>query len=153
MASTGKTQRLRLNQWVLTDALRMEDFNRDNLNIDEYVKHMANAAFGSYTGDGRHGAGAPIGFSFDFMPILVIISGRGGSADSAQLVETAAVLMKNHSSAGFTVGINGQAKNIDLNCSWNGGTVSFYSEATGEYAANEQLNALGETYNYIAIGL
>lgn len=153
MASSNKTARLHLNQWSLTDALRMEDFNRDNLNIDEAVKHMANAAYGSYTGDGRCGASAPIGFSLDFMPVLIVISGKGGSADSSQLVETTAVLMKNRSSAGYTVSIGGQAKNIGLVCSWDGKTVTFYSEAEGEYAAHEQLNASGETYNYVAIGL
>lgn len=34
MSSSGKTAHLGLNQWVLTDPFRMEDFNEDNLKID-----------------------------------------------------------------------------------------------------------------------
>lgn len=153
MASSNKTPRLHLNQWALTDALRMEDFNRDNLILDEAFRYSANISFGSYTGDGRCGAGAPTYFSFDFMPILIIISGKGGYADSPELAETSVVLMKNSSSAGYTVSVGGQTRNIDLNCSFDGTIASFYSESSGAYAASEQLNALGETYHYAAIGL
>lgn len=153
MASSSKTTRLHLNQWALTDALRMEDFNRDNQLIDEAFKHKANIVYGSYTGDGRQGSDGAINFSFDFMPVLIVISGKGGSADSAELAETSVALLKNRSSAGYTVSIGGEAKNIDLCCTWNGSSVSFYSDSTGSYTDHEQLNALGETYNYAAIGL
>ena len=37
MASTNKTAKLGLNQWVLTDPLLMEDMNADNQKIDEAV--------------------------------------------------------------------------------------------------------------------
>ena len=37
MASTNKTAALGLNQWVLTDPFRMEDFNEDNRKIDTAV--------------------------------------------------------------------------------------------------------------------
>ncbi|MEG1166411.1 MAG: hypothetical protein RSD68_08355, partial [Oscillospiraceae bacterium] len=46
MASTNKTANLGLNQWVLSDPLRMEDFNEDNRKVDAalgaqpYVKLM-----------------------------------------------------------------------------------------------------------------
>lgn len=34
MSSTNKTEKLQLNQWVLTDPFNMEDFNSDNAKID-----------------------------------------------------------------------------------------------------------------------
>lgn len=38
MASTNKTPRLGLSQWVLSDPFRMEDFNEDNQKIDDGFK-------------------------------------------------------------------------------------------------------------------
>ena len=38
MASTNKTPRLGLSQWVLSDPFRMEDFNQDNAKIDDGFK-------------------------------------------------------------------------------------------------------------------
>ena len=37
MASTNKTEHLSLNQWVLTDKPRMDDFNSDNQKLDQAV--------------------------------------------------------------------------------------------------------------------
>ncbi|MGI5985739.1 MAG: hypothetical protein GXY01_10115 [Clostridiales bacterium] len=40
MSSTNKTPNLRLNQWVLTDPLLMEDMNEDNRKIDSTISKI-----------------------------------------------------------------------------------------------------------------
>lgn len=37
MPSTNKTPKLSLNQWILSDKPKMDDFNSDNLNIENYI--------------------------------------------------------------------------------------------------------------------
>ncbi|MDO4750198.1 MAG: hypothetical protein Q4A39_05080 [Eubacteriales bacterium] len=40
MASTNKTEKLNLNQWVETDPVLREDFNADNAILDEVISNM-----------------------------------------------------------------------------------------------------------------
>lgn len=148
MSSTNKTENYQLNQWVNTDYVLMSDFNNDNALIDAAIASKANFAFGSYTGNGTGGTSAPVSLEFDFNPAVVIVAGQGGSGGEAH--EVCAVFMRNHTAAGYTVAKGSTAVSIELACSWDDDTLSFYSLSSGVNAALEQLNAQGESYSYAA---
>ena len=63
-----------LSQWALSDDVRMEDFNADNLRLENALSRTACFRTGSYTGDGTYGAEHPNTLAFDFAPALVIVT-------------------------------------------------------------------------------
>lgn len=148
MASTNKTANYNLNQWVSTDFFKMSDFNADNLAIDTALAGKADIAFGTYVGNGGAGSSHPVSMSFSFDPAAVLVIGHGGIGSEAH--EVCAVFIRNHTAGAYTVASGGAAKCVELPCSWNGHSFSFHS-ASG--TALEQLNAQGENYGYVAIGV
>lgn len=148
MSSTNKTENYNLSQWVSTDFFMMSDFNADNLAIDAALAEKANICHGSYTGNGTAGAASPVSLSFSFNPAIIVVAGAGGKADEAH--EVSAVFIRNHTAGAYTVAKDGEAKCVELACSWDGHNFSFHSAAG---SALEQLNAQGESYGYVAIGV
>ncbi len=60
MASTNKTEHLSLNQWVLTDKPRMDDFNSDNQKLDQAVgEHTADTTLHITSSERNKWNGAP----------------------------------------------------------------------------------------------
>ncbi|MBC8570525.1 hypothetical protein [Zongyangia hominis] len=89
MASTNHTEHLGLNQWILTDKPRMDDFNSDNLKIDQSLgTHVADGdihvtaaerakwngapriASGTYVGDNSVSRTISVGFTPKFCIIF-----------------------------------------------------------------------------------
>ena len=149
MSSTNKTENYELNQWVNTDYVLMSDFNSDNAKIDEALAGKANISCGSYVGSGTGGSSSPVSLSFSFAPAVVIVTGPGGFGGEEH--ESCVVFIRNNTAAGYTAAYNSAAKSVELACSWNGNALSFNSLSSGENAALEQLNALGENYFYAAL--
>ena len=148
MSSTNKTANYELNQWVSTDYFMMSDFNADNLAIDTALAQKANISFGTYIGTGSAGSSSKKELTFSFTPVVVIVAGAGGR--DSEKHEVSAVFIRNHTTGTYTTAKNGEAKCVELSCSWNGKKLSFYSSSG---TALEQLNAQGESYNYIALGI
>ena len=88
MSSTNKTENYSLNQWVLSDVPKMEDFNSDNKTIDTVMfKHISDSIIHlseeekqavvnplemyTYHGDGT--ASRDIDLPFTFEPRLCIV--------------------------------------------------------------------------------
>ena len=88
MSSTNKTENYSLNQWVLNDVPKMEDFNSDNKTIDTVMfKHISDSVIHlseeekqavvnplemyTYHGDGT--ANRDIDLPFTFEPSLCIV--------------------------------------------------------------------------------
>ena len=147
MSSTNKTANYELNQWVSTDYFMMSDFNADNLAIDTALAQKANISSGNYIGNGAAGASSPVELNFSFDPVLVVVAGAGGKSGEAH--EVSAVFVRNHTAGTYTAAKNGEAQCVELSCTWNGHKLSFY---TPSGSALEQLNAQGESYNYVALG-
>lgn len=148
MSSTNKTANYQLNQWVNTDYVLMSDFNADNSKIDAALAGKANISYGSYVGSGTGGSASPVSLSFPFAPAVVIVTGPGGFGGVEHT--SCAVFVRNNTAAGYTAAYNEAAKSVELACSWNGNSLSFNSLSSGANAALEQLNALGESYFYVA---
>ena len=130
MASTNKTENYKLNQWVKTDPVLMDDFNEDNRKIDAAMMGIMDAMpriqTGSYVGDDEYGSGSPNVLSFDFEPKLLCVGGmavaRGHDAYAA--------------SGGYCY------------FTWDGKTVSWYSPQSASVQQNSSLS----TYHYFAVG-
>ena len=93
---------------------------------------------GSYTGTGTYGSSNPNSLTFDFEPKLLIVNNAG---DLEFYYSNSLCYIKGTNTFG------GQNGNVVKHLSANGNTVSWYS-----LYYNEQLNASGKVYYYIAIG-
>lgn len=80
MASTGKTSNYKLNQWIKTDPVLMDDFNADNSKIDAAIKAVENkipkTTYGSYVGTDKYGSSNKNTLTFSFVPRLVCLNGH-----------------------------------------------------------------------------
>ena len=122
--------------------------------VQSLVSGAAKIQAGSYTGTGTYGASNPCSLTFDFVPQVLVLS-HGQNHDYEQ---------------GIAVLLNGVSKHIEnllsynyrlvLSISWNGKTVTYYGNATGDlgtgeaepYSPQAQYNAAGVVYRYAAIG-
>ena len=150
-----QTENYGLNQWELTDRIRMEDFNGDNAKIDAALKAISDTtaaqqgavtlrncavAYGSYTGTGVGGASNPNTLTFDHKPVLVII--RGSATYPVELVMIQGCPHAN--------GI-GENSNYINKVTWNGNSVSWYSSNSLTNRDDIQYNTSGTTYYYAAL--
>ena len=173
MSSTNKTANLQLNQWVGTDPVLMADFNADNAKIDAAVQNINNAiallphvAAGKYTGTGNYGSENKNRLQFDFVPKLLYISYRSGTASQynsssiygtggeqytlipyAALVESFSTTYPTKCTFYVTNNEGTLYKNI-FSLSNGGKTLEWYSTD----GHKQQLNSSDKTYYWIAIG-
>lgn len=96
-------------------------------------------ATGSYTGTGTYGSSNPNSLTFSFPPEFLVIS------PNREPYRLFLVRGMTKSSTRATGGSDG-----DVAVAWNGSTVSWYGDSTGE--AYLQLNRRGTPYFYFAIG-
>lgn len=157
MASTNKTQHLQLNQWSLTDKPRMDDFNSDNLKLDQSLGahvtdgdiHITAAertqwntapriAAGTYTGNNSLSRTISVGFTPKFcivfaqdeMPVDPINDSSVGEVFCA---------MAAASTGSYGLRIT------------NGGFAITHHQATPIDRRYLRLNLSGTTYGYFAI--
>lgn len=90
---------------------------------------------GSYVGTGTYGQSNPNSLTFGFEPKIVFFANAG----------VWPFVNPEQTSVMQTIGASGSNT---INISWNGKSVSWYSDAYHSY----QLNTAGETYYYIAMG-
>ena len=161
-----QTQNYQLNQWEMTDRIRMEDFNGDNEKVDAALaglreeiaavrEELAAAvaacgnckiAYGTYTGNGNYGSDHPNCLTFPFEPKLVIVQNK--SVASAQISGS------NSMSWGMMTAIrplNGfilDGVSWTLRLTWSGNSLSWYNTINAEL----QMNKSDNTYLYLALG-
>lgn len=90
---------------------------------------------GSYVGTGTYGSSNPNSLTFGFEPKIILF----GNAGAWPFI--------NPKQTSIYAPVGGTSSFV-VNISWNGKSVSWYSDEYQSY----QLNNRGETYNYIAIG-
>lgn len=100
-------------------------------------------ATGLYTGTGTYGSSNKNSLAFNFVPKLIIIASIGGILGGPVVMVNpstiaSALLLNNYSS---------EEQNL-ITVTWSNKTVSWYSSSN----YNNQRNARGQTYYYIAIG-
>lgn len=132
-----QTNNYGLNQWEMTDRIRMEDFNQDNQKIEtalEEVKQLCNCQvyLHTYTGTGTNG---PLTFTFPHKPMCILILST----------DTIAVATRAHSH-GFCF-YNNNYKAFP-STSFSDRTVVY---ATGGWNANASCNSEGRTYGIMAL--
>ena len=155
----NQTENYGMNQWELTDRIRMEDFNGDNEKIDAALKSQAEAlaaetaareaavakcgnctlVYGTYTGSGSYGSSSAKQLSFSGKPVVVLVHAKTKSnSDNERMM-----LVRN-ASWGFNISGNIDAENT---VTWSDNSVSWYSSRS----AILQCNASGCTYCYAAL--
>lgn len=158
MASANKTENYKLNQWVGTDPVLMEDFNADNAKIDAALSALKSGALkmvlGSYVGNGEHGPASPTSLSFDFEPDVVIL--KRPYDIELNPCGLGAVLIRPMNSVGmelYTIGDSATSRRLNL--AWGEKSVSWWTDVYAgddSHAANWQLNSDGGRYYYAAFG-
>lgn len=99
------------------------------------IGNRARIEVGSYVGTGTYGSSNPNSLTFGFEP-KIILFGNAGAWPFINPKQTS------------IYELIGTTSSFVVNISWNGKSVSWYSDEYQSY----QLNERGETYHYIAIG-
>ena len=145
-----KTTNYNLNQWESTDPIRREDFNADNAAIDMALAAMAagmsscRVAYGSYDGTNEYGAESPVTLSFDFKPLLVVVSDDKYGTDLSNPM----VLCHGQSMGLSVCGYQDSFSSV-MSVSWGENSVSWYN-ATNDLLQN---NNASHTYHYVVLGV
>ena len=149
-----KTTTYQLNQWEKSDRIQMEDFNSDNMKVEQALaaqaetqREMAAAlancgnckiVYGSYTGTGTYESSGANTLSFEHKPIFLAIMPQSSSDNAA-----------NHFFAvrggGYAYTYSENFNSINM-ITWGDRTVRWYS-----YNATHQYNKSGSTYHYVAL--
>lgn len=146
-----KTSNYNLNQWEATDPIRREAFNADNAAIDMALAAMAagmsscRVAYGSYDGTNEYGAESPVTLSFDFKPLLVVVSDDKYGTDSSNPM----VLCHGQSMGLSVCGYQNDSVSSTMTVSWGSDSVSWYNETKALW----QNNGGGHTYYYVVLGV
>ena len=99
------------------------------------IGNRARIEVGSYVGTGKYGSSNPNSLTFGFEP-KIILFGDAGAWPFINPKQTS------------IYDLVGETRSFVVNISWNGKSVSWYSDKHQSY----QLNKSGEIYHYIAIG-
>ena len=135
MASSNKTTTLGLNQWSGTDKPKRNDFNADNLAIDQAIKNLresTDVAVGSYTGNG-----IPSGrfIEIGFRPKAIFVWAEGRAFNSTHIFYASYTGQENSNFTLFSTGVAiGNSVENDLD---------------GQYTRD--INQQGRTYYYLAL--
>ena len=143
--ASNHTQNFHLNQWALSDDVRMEDFNADNAALEAALSGMAQLSTGSYVGTGEYGAEHPNTLTFAAAPQLILITRCAN-----EINEWAYMVAMRGTDKGFLLYRAANAINsILVPLTWGTDSLSWYDSS----AASLQLNVLNGTYRYVALGL
>ena len=150
-----KTANYKLNQWELTDRVKMEDFNADNQRVEAALtsqsamlaEHAAQLAkrgncrivWGSYTGSGTFGADNPNTLSFEAKPLLLAIMPSTNSGSSAH-----GFLAVRGSTFTYT---HPEYFNSINQVTWTNRGAAWYCAANADY----QFNSGGMVFYYVAL--
>ena len=144
MSSIGKTENYLLNQWEGSDTFQREDFNNDNLAIENALTALAaNKPYviGSYKGNGTTtGVTVDIGFK----PQAILIGCNAQTAGQFMfLIRGITMTCKNNSTAsGYAVKVT-----------WSDNGISWAPDSTfgaNISSASEIMNSNNVSYFYIA---
>ena len=141
--ASNETQNFHLNQWSLSDDVRMEDFNADNLKLETALSAACRCVTGSYVGTGEYGAEHPNTLTFDFTPYLVILHNEPQSSVWGQIIALRPSLL-----IPMLFSSSNAVKYGEVTASWNTTSLSWYGNH--EF---QQMNESGVTYHYTAFGL
>ena len=138
MASTNKTETYRLNQWIKTDPVLMDDFNADNQIIEEALCAKGNCRIetGQYTGKGNCGPQNPTSIDFEIKPQIVYVATQ---KKVIRFVRPYAFVEGGTASDSLVI--------------WGDRALTWYCTESRENAVAEQCNEKDKTYTYVAIGV
>ena len=146
------TQHYQLHQWEGSDAFLRTDLNEEFKKIDSALATAAQGncriMTGSYVGSGEKGENSPNHLDFPFSPEVVMITGGSYRATSLFLRPGSYGASNDTAGMGSVLALEWSEKGL----SWyvdgwaSGGSVSTGTSPEG------QLNELGETYHYLALG-
>lgn len=144
--ASNHTQNFNLNQWTLSDDVRMEDFNSDNTKLETALSGMMQCATGSYTGTGEYGAEHPNTLTFDFTPMLVIVTADDGNGAWSQMTAirgsgTASVMVN------YMFNSTAHVANTSIPSIWGDRSLTWYSSHN-----TSQSNNNTAVYHYVAMG-
>lgn len=114
--------------------------------IQEAVTLAPNVAIGSYVGTGKYGSSNPNTLNFSFKPKILCISSSSAAVCVALNGETSNGIVT-RSPMG-----TGEIQNHVVTFSVSENSISWFSNSTTGGDGVVQLNKLGMTYNYTAIG-
>ena len=153
-----KTTHYQLNKPEVTDPMRVADFNENadildaalnsmNTAVGSLAASMSNCrmAYGSYDGAGTYGEGNPVTLSFDFKPLLVVVSD-----DKYRSSLSNPMVLCHGQSMGLSVcGVQDDVTSSIIRISWGENSVSWYN-ATNDLLQN---NNASHTYHYVVLGV
>ena len=125
--------------FVIGNGTPSAKITQDGEDITDKVAEVLSAAkiaTGSYTGTGTYGSSNKNTLTFDFIPMILII--------------TANYTNNHYTNSGYIVCSSGghSSQNGNIESAVSGNTVSWYSGSSSQI----QLNSSGLVYNYVAIG-
>ena len=150
-----KTTNYQLNQWDKSDRIQMEDFNADNLKIEQALAEHSEAqaemmaaltkcgncriVYGSYAGNGKYGSGNQNSLSFDLPPIFVMV------IPDYYVNNTDAVRLNLLKNVPYSIGCPENSGYLNT-VSWSGNRVQWYGASS-----HGQFNSTSYTYYYFAL--
>lgn len=152
--SSQKTTNLGLHKWVLSDPVKMAEFNENFQKIDAAIAAGAKIATGSYVGTGTYGSANPCSLTFDFPPRFLLLFSdlpyRKDYVSSVWNAQGGIVLLSRAMESVQIYESNGTKGYLRL--AWSGNTLSWYYEVSGG-GSNVllQYNQLNTTYYHAAI--
>lgn len=145
-ASNFQEVKFGAEQFIYGGRINGVDYAYPILHTGNLIYHnVARVVTGSYEGTGTYGADNPCKLTFDFEPKFVYVRGRSGLYASTPTQGSVALSNAFFWSQGQTYG-HVNAGTVYFQQSEN--SLSWYAT---EYASH-QLNTIGTTYHYIAIG-
>lgn len=158
---------MNVSQFQPSDNFNMAEFNDKITQINSGVNSEVSALntrinegakieTGTYVGTGTYTSSNPNSLTFGFVPKLVFLSrnitantqnGLNEGSYSSRLINPSNYAIASKGSFNSSLSPS-ETANCPLIVSWNNTSVSWYCP----YNANYQLNTLGITYHYIAIG-
>ena len=140
--ASNETQNFHLNQWSLPDDVRMEDFNADNLKLEQALSGMLRCQSGSYVGDGTYDEAHAITLQFDLDPQIVIVSNL-----SEFTTDGIIALRGTNTGIYLNFGTSGVYR-VNVPVTWGTNSLTWYSPAAPHVHANTE----GTVYRYFALG-
>lgn len=133
-----------LTQWSKSDRIQMEDFNSDNLKLEQALTDLTaqtaksgncKIVVGTYTGTGTYGSSGPCTLTFDGKPIVVFVGSDGFQFTASRGASRAIAAADSQ---------NDRTQHL----TWGETTLSWYSLSGN---AAYQLNYSGAVYHYVAL--
>lgn len=153
--SSQKTTNMNLHKWVLSDPVKMAEFNENFQKIDAAIAAGAKIATGSYVGTGTYGSSHPCSLTFDFVPQLLMLFEAGGiryyiTTTSSTSHRDYIFVLDGVGEEYTTIFSDGSYPNtyaVSMKKSADGKTI--YFTGNNDY---QQCNKKGVTYRYLVIG-